>query len=75
MASVVNKGPYKYCLVPECKSTSLRTPDKIFVSLPAANTKQKYKRKLWLNAMGRNENDLAESTRGHVCENHFNVSK
>lgn len=63
----------KYCVVPQCQSTLIRTPDKIFISLPAGSAKQLQKRRLWLQAMKRNIHDLSENTRGYVCQDHFNV--
>ncbi|KAJ8975801.1 hypothetical protein NQ317_005183, partial [Molorchus minor] len=43
------KGKYKYCLAPGCKSTSVSTPDKLFISLPRDTNS----RKLWQKAMHR----------------------
>lgn len=66
---------YKYCLVPQCKSSSIRTPGKIFISLPVGSSdKLKKRRNLWLQAMRRNKSDISKNTRGFVCEDHFNVS-
>ena len=65
----------KYCLVPRCQSSSIKTPEKIFISLPVgSSTKLQKKRKLWLLAMRRNDTDISDNTRGFVCEDHFNVS-
>lgn len=65
----------KYCLVPQCQSSTIKTPEKIFVSLPVGPcAKLKKKRKLCLRAMRRNETDISENTSGFVCEDHLNVS-
>ncbi|CAG9817697.1 unnamed protein product [Phaedon cochleariae] len=62
----------KYCLVPQCLSSTKVSPGKIFLSLPVGSSdKNKEKRKLWLQAI--NGNDLSEKTRGFVCEDHFEV--
>ncbi|XP_018565938.1 uncharacterized protein LOC108906964 [Anoplophora glabripennis] len=59
---------YKYCVVPQCASTTLRTPDKIFITLP-----QDPKRNLlWQKAM-RREKMLSLKSTYHVCEDHFNL--
>ncbi|KAJ8986268.1 hypothetical protein NQ317_009978 [Molorchus minor] len=72
----MDKAKYsKYCLVPQCESTSIKTPGKIFISLPVGSSKNKKKRRiLWLRAMRRNTDDISENTRGFVCEDHFNVT-
>ncbi|CAG9823989.1 unnamed protein product [Phaedon cochleariae] len=60
----------KYCLVPQCLSSTKVSPGKIFLSLAVGSSdKNKEKRKLWLQAI--NRNDLSEKTRGFVCEDHF----
>jgi len=63
------KSTYKYCFVPKCESTSIKTPDKLFLSVP----KEKKKRILWCKVvrradMGRPNNHY------YCCEDHFNVS-
>lgn len=63
---------YKCCLVPLCKNTTVKTPKKIFLSLP----EDKVRRRKWLKSCRRNENDISETSKGvYVCEDHFNVSK
>ena len=55
-----------------CKNTTVKTPEKVFIILP----EDKIRRKKWLKACRRNENDLSLSSKGlFVCEDHFNVSK
>ncbi|KAF2903970.1 hypothetical protein ILUMI_02205 [Ignelater luminosus] len=62
---------YKWCVVPQCTNTSIKTPEKMFVSIPK-NTKI---RKKWLMLARRNPKDIAASTNAFMCEDHFNVSK
>ncbi|XP_050311187.1 uncharacterized protein LOC126746837 [Anthonomus grandis grandis] len=63
---------YKYCLVPLCKNTTVKTPEKIFISLPG----NKDRRRKWLKACRRNENDISLSNKGvYVCEDHFNLEE
>ncbi|KAJ8978142.1 hypothetical protein NQ317_016844 [Molorchus minor] len=73
----MDKAKYsKYCLVPQCESSSIKTPGKIFISLPVGSSKnQKKRRMLWLRAMRRNTDDISENTRGFVCEDHFNFEE
>lgn len=60
---------YKYCIVPNCTSTTITTPQKIFVTLP----KDKKRRLKWQKAMKRHT-FLSENTVKFVCEDHYNVS-
>ncbi|KAL1509287.1 hypothetical protein ABEB36_004049 [Hypothenemus hampei] len=63
---------YKYCLVSQCKSTTVQTPDKIFLRLP----EDKNRRKKWLRACRRNEKEIAQNSKAlHVCEDHFNLEE
>ncbi|KAG5892194.1 hypothetical protein JTB14_012930 [Gonioctena quinquepunctata] len=66
---------YKFCLVPRCYSSSDQHPDKIFVSLPNATSKLRKRRKSWLLAIGRDENDISNEYGGFVCEDHFNLEE
>ena len=63
------KKQNKWCFVPGCKSTSVSTPNKVFISVP-----QEYSRKRnWFKAARR---DLPKTkTCFYCCEDHFNVSK
>ncbi len=63
---------YKYCIVPKCKSTTIKTPNKDFLALP---TDKKMRRK-WLIAMNRDDmkNPVYTATSiRFVCEDHFDV--
>ncbi|KAF2888399.1 hypothetical protein ILUMI_17774 [Ignelater luminosus] len=46
---------YKWCVVPQCTNTSIKTPEKMFVSIPK-NTEI---RKKWLMFARRNPKDIA----------------
>lgn len=63
------KKNYKYCIVPNCKNTTVTSPAKIFITLPK-NIKT---RKLWQKAMRRIDFVSDNSTK-YCCEDHFNVS-
>lgn len=61
------KCSYKYCIVPECHSTTFKTPNKIFFRVPNdAN-----KRKKWCKLMRRDL--IGPNSTKYVCEDHFDV--
>ncbi|KAK9891180.1 hypothetical protein WA026_013496 [Henosepilachna vigintioctopunctata] len=62
---------YKWCVVPQCTNTSIKTPQKMFVNLPP-NTKI---RKKWLILARRNPKDIAVKSHAFMCEDHFNMEK
>ncbi|KAF2900823.1 hypothetical protein ILUMI_05362 [Ignelater luminosus] len=62
---------YKWCVVPQCTNTSIKTPEKMFVPIPK-NTKI---RKKWLMLARRNPKDIAASTNAFMREDHFNTKK
>ncbi|KAI4458073.1 btb domain transcription factor [Holotrichia oblita] len=57
---------YKYCAVPMCKSSTVKTPDKKFITIPRDVTI----RKKWFTAM-RRDVPLSEKTTGYCCTDHF----
>ena len=61
---------YKWCAVPECKNTTTKTADKLFVTVP----KDAKVRKRWLKLARRNPDDIQANTVIFFCEDHFNVS-
>lgn len=62
---------YKWCIVPNCINTSIKTPEKVFVRVPR-NAKQ---RVLWIKAVRREQSAFSDkNTFLFVCEDHFNVS-
>ncbi|XP_063543945.1 uncharacterized protein LOC134752246 isoform X2 [Cydia strobilella] len=62
---------YKWCIVPLCTNTTLKKPDKLFVSVP---TKPE-KRKLWLQLAHRDPKSILSHTNVFMCEDHFNMEK
>lgn len=70
-ASTDNKSrdSYKYCIVPQCKSTTKSTPNKVFVTVPK-DTKMK---DIWQQQMKRVEKISSSSTK-YCCEDHFDVT-
>ncbi|CAL1264110.1 unnamed protein product [Larinioides sclopetarius] len=68
------KGPYKYCIVPCCTSSTVKTPEKIFFNVP----RDPMKRKAWTNAMKRDEKfnkELSPVSTLWCCEDHFLLEK
>lgn len=64
------KRMYKSCLVPGCTNTTVKTPEKLFVSVP----KRPVIRKVWLKLARRNPYKLADDSTIFLCEDHFDVS-
>ncbi|KAH9642797.1 hypothetical protein HF086_012291 [Spodoptera exigua] len=62
---------YKWCTVPECKNTSIKTPEKIFVSVPT-NPKR---RKMWLQLARRDPKNVLSHTNIFMCEDHFDMEQ
>lgn len=60
----------KWCFVPGCVSTTIKTPTKVFVSVPKEITK----RKKWVATVGRDIKDVSSASTIYCCEDHFNVS-
>ncbi|XP_052741720.1 uncharacterized protein LOC112056287 isoform X4 [Bicyclus anynana] len=63
---------YKYCVVPRCRSSTRRTPHKLFLSMPRGEA-----RHAWLAAMGRGPQHRALSLTCNrfCCEDHFNLEE
>lgn len=60
---------YKCCAVPMCKSTSFKTPQKLFINLPKI---AKIRRK-WLTLARRHPDSLSTTSTSHFCEDHFDL--
>ena len=65
----INKRPSKFCFVPGCKSTTISTPNKRFLSVPKGE-----KRVKWLSQARREPVGISLISTMHCCEDHFNVS-
>lgn len=63
-----NLNRYRCCFVPMCTSSSAKTPDKLFLSVPS----DRRNRKRWCNAARRK--NLTTGSNCFCCEDHFNVS-
>ncbi|XP_063833447.1 uncharacterized protein LOC135082597 [Ostrinia nubilalis] len=63
------KMVYKWCVVPHCTNTSIKDPNKVFVSVPT-NPKR---RKMWLQLARRDPNCMLTHTNVFMCEDHFNM--
>lgn len=66
----MNTKVYKWCAVPQCKNTSIKTPNKVFVHVP----NKKIIRHQWLKLARRNPNDVVTNSAIYFCEDHFDVS-
>lgn len=61
---------YRWCAVPECKNTSVKTPDKLWMQVPTDINL----RKTWFKVARRDLELLFKKTRLYFCEDHFDVS-
>ncbi|CAH2094798.1 unnamed protein product [Euphydryas editha] len=60
---------YKCCAVPMCKSTSIRTPKKLFIHVP----KNAQIRRKWLKLARRHPASLTPKSTSYFCEDHFDL--
>ena len=63
----LKKPSYKYCFAPDCKNTSISTPNKNFFTVP----RNELKRKAWCEAVGLKTKKLRPGS--YCCEDHFDV--
>ena len=68
--NLLEKMVYKWCIVPQCTNTSIKTSQKLFVSVPT-NPKRRNK---WLQLARRDPNSILSHTNVFMCEDHFDVS-
>lgn len=62
---------FKWCFVPCCKNTNLKTPSKIFLAVP----RNIETRRQWAKMARREDADsLVSVAPWYCCEDHFNVS-
>lgn len=64
----MNSKFYKYCAVPLCQNTTIKTPQKLFVYVPI----QKEIRKQWFRLARRDKPPTSKNV--YFCEDHFDVS-
>ncbi|KAI5646810.1 THAP domain-containing protein [Phthorimaea operculella] len=60
---------YKWCAVPKCTNTSIKTPEKLFVSVP----KDVKVRRKWLQLARRDPRHISRNTNAFFCEDHFDM--
>lgn len=62
---------YKYCIVPKCTNTTIKTPEKLFFNVP----KDPKLRKKWYATVKRDDKiPPSARTARYCCEDHFDVS-
>lgn len=66
----MNSKVYKWCAVPQCKNTSIKTPNKLFIYVP----NKKIIRDRWLNLARRDPSVISTNSSIYFCEDHFDVS-
>lgn len=66
----MNSKGYKWCAVPQCTNTSIKTPNKVFIYVPNDKT-MRYK---WLTLARRDPKAVRLDTSIYFCEDHFDVS-
>lgn len=64
------KRKYKSCFVPNCGSSTIKTPNKLFFCVP----KNENTRKKWFKVARRSDQPKQNNTY-YCCQDHFNVSK
>ncbi|KAL0882265.1 hypothetical protein ABMA27_000796 [Loxostege sticticalis] len=60
---------YRYCIVQECKNTSIKTPGKLWITVPS----ETIIRKTWLRLAQRDPESLLTVTQIYFCEDHFDT--
>lgn len=66
----MNSKVYKWCAVPQCVNTSIKTPNKLFIYVP----RNKTMRNKWLNLARRDPTAISLNSPIYFCEDHFDVS-
>ncbi|KAJ8970458.1 hypothetical protein NQ317_019824 [Molorchus minor] len=67
----MNSSYYKYCIVPQCKSTTIKTPNKLFIYVP--NNEQI--RKKWLKFARKDDvHSLSTNSRMYFGADHFDCN-
>lgn len=65
----MNSKVYKWCSVPQCTNTSIKTPNKLFIFVPHNKTT----RDKWLKHARRDLTRILPNTQLYFCEDHFNL--
>ncbi|XP_063899275.1 uncharacterized protein LOC110383286 isoform X7 [Helicoverpa armigera] len=58
---------YKYCIVPQCESSTIKTPEKLFIHVPRNEQRRK-----WLQ-LARRDVNVALDSKMYFCEDHFDL--
>lgn len=66
----MNTNVYRWCAVPQCSNTSVKTPNKLFIQAPM----KKKVRNMWLNLARREPTAISPKSILYFCEDHFDVS-
>lgn len=66
----MNSKFYKCCAVPQCKNTTVKTPEKLFIHVPRTKTM----RRKWLQLARRDPALVSTQSKMYFCEDHFDVS-
>ncbi|XP_038222773.1 uncharacterized protein LOC119840294 [Zerene cesonia] len=64
---IKKKHSYKYCIVPTCRSTTFKCPNKLFFHVP----NNPVRRRQWCEVMKRDL--IGPKSTNYVCEDHFDV--
>ncbi|KAK5650115.1 hypothetical protein RI129_001144 [Pyrocoelia pectoralis] len=65
----MNSDVYRWCAVPQCNNTSIKTPNKLFIHVP----KNKKVRNTWLNLSRRDRTSVSSNSVIYFCEDHFDL--
>ncbi|KAG6460089.1 hypothetical protein O3G_MSEX011777 [Manduca sexta] len=65
----MNSKTYRWCAVPQCTNTSIKTPNKLFIFVPYNKT-TRYK---WLKLAKRDLKGILPRTQLYFCEDHFDL--
>lgn len=66
----MNPNVYRWCAVPQCNNTSIKTPNKLFINVPM----KKKVRNTWLSLARRDPAAISDNSVIYFCEDHFDVS-
>ncbi|XP_073950641.1 uncharacterized protein [Choristoneura fumiferana] len=60
---------YHYCIVRDCKNTSIKTPGKLWIRVPHEINM----RNTWLKFAKKDPDSLSRETKAYFCEDHFDL--
>ncbi|KAL3271347.1 hypothetical protein HHI36_021835 [Cryptolaemus montrouzieri] len=65
----MNSNVYRWCAVPQCNNTSIKTPNMLFVNV----SMKKKVRNMWLNLARRDPAAISSNSVIYFCEDHFDL--